>query len=180
MFRPRLLSLALAATTLLACGSGAPPPEEPSLPLKRGPRVDFAYPTIDGKGDLSTASLAGRFSVIGFGATYDDPSLIQARHISDLVRSHVPRINGGFVFLEPPHHRVFVESFVSVAEPPFPVAMADELTIAGKGPFEGLHEVPTVVILDRDGHEVLRRVGITTRAALDAALRALEKGRSPD
>lgn len=170
------LLLALLAAPV-ACSS-TPPPDVPTQPLVRGPRIVFSYETIDG-GVLSTDTVAGRYTVIGFVATYDDSSHAQARFLSALVKRHVPRINAGLIVLEPPHHKLLVEAFAKVVDPPYPVAMADEATIEGAGPFQGLHHVPSVVILDPQGREVFRNFGLATADALDAALRALEQGKTP-
>ncbi|MDC0747810.1 TlpA family protein disulfide reductase [Polyangium mundeleinium] len=172
----RALLLALLAAPV-ACSS-TPPPDAPMQSLARGPRIVFSYETLDG-GALSTATVAGRYTVIAFVATYDDSSHAQARFLSTLVRRHVPRINAGLVVLEPPHHKLLVESFAKVVDPPYPVAMADEATIAGAGPFQGLHHVPSLVILDPQGREVFRNFGLASADALDAALRALEQGKAP-
>ncbi|MDC3955635.1 TlpA family protein disulfide reductase [Polyangium jinanense] len=177
MIRARRALLLAFLAAPVACSS-TPPPDAPTQPLVRGPRIVFSYETLDG-GALSTDTVAGRYTVIGFVATYDDSSHAQARFLSTLVRRHVPRINAGLVVLEPPHHKLLVESFAKVVDPPYPVAMADEATIAGAGPFQGLHHVPSVVILDPQGREVFRNLGLATADALDAALRALEQGKTP-
>ncbi len=174
--RRALVLLLLAAP--IACAS-APPAEAPALAVARGPRVVFSFPTLDGAGTLSTNELAGRYSVLAFVATYDDPSHAQARFLSALVKRHVPRINAGLVVLEPPHHKLLVEAFARVLDPPYPVVMADEATIAGEGPFQGLHHVPSVVILDPEGREAFRHLGFAKGDVLEAALRALQQGKTP-
>jgi len=54
------------------------------------------------------------------------------------------------------------------------VALADSATIAGDGPFAGLHHVPSIVILDRESREVFRHVGLIEEAALEQAIRSVE------
>ena len=152
-------------------------PRRPRLrPWIAAAPVLFSYPTIDG-GTLSTNETAGRFTVLGFVATYDDRSHAQARFLSVLFRRHVPRINAGLVVLEPEANRLFIETFAKVLEPPYPVAIADEATIAGAGPFRELHHVPSVVILDPEGREAFRHLGLIDKNALDAVLQTLEKAR---
>jgi hypothetical protein len=167
---------ALALTALAACGSeaGAPQAESPAVVrAPSGPRLAFSYETLDGK-ELSPASLAGRISVIGFVTTYDLPSQAQARFLAGLLRTHTPRINVALLVLEAPENRPMIEAFVASMRLPYPVAIADAETIAGRGPFAGLHHVPSVVILDREGREALRRLGLTTQAELDELLRSVE------
>ncbi|MRG96441.1 TlpA family protein disulfide reductase [Polyangium spumosum] len=174
----RALPLLLLLAAPSACSS-APAPDAPTRSVTRGPRIAFSYETIDGEA-LSTNTVAGRFTVIAFVATYDDSSHAQARFLSTLVKRHVPRINAGLVVLEPPHHKLLVESFAHVVDPPYPVAMADEATIAGAGPFQGLHHVPSVVVLDPEGREAFRHLGLASADALGAALRALQQGKMPE
>ncbi|NUQ75095.1 MAG: TlpA family protein disulfide reductase [Polyangiaceae bacterium] len=171
----------LIALASLGCGSSEPAvktPPVPAAPKARGAPVAFELATIDNK-PLSTATLAGRFSVIAFLATYDMASQAQARFIAELVRSHKPRINAAAIILELPENKPMVEAFVAALEPPYPVAMADRLTLAGEGPFRGLHHVPSVVILDREGREAFRRIGLTEVSTLEEVLRDIERTSPP-
>jgi hypothetical protein len=117
--------------------------------------------------------------VLAFVTTYDHFSHAQARFLSTVVNRHVPRINAGMIVLEPPENRVLVEAFVKVVAPPYPVALADDATIRGQGPFEGLNEVPSIVILDQLGREVWRHKGLASNEMIDAALKAVRDGRTP-
>jgi hypothetical protein len=166
----------LVLAALNACGSPPPPVEAPPAPVE-GPRVLFSYPTIDG-GTLSTETLAGRNSVLAFVTTYDPASQAQARFLTGVVRRHVPRINAGIIVLEPEEHRPLIEAFGHALGLPYPVALGDKATIAGEGPFQGLHHVPSIVILDRDGREVWRHLGIVKGDDIDLVLRALEQGKA--
>jgi hypothetical protein len=166
-----------------ACGSSEAaattksPPAAPA-PTERGAPVVFELATIDNK-PLSTATLAGRISVIGFLATYDMASQAQARFLADLVRSHKPRINAAVIILELPENKPMVEAFVAALDPPYPVAIADRATLAGEGPFRGLHHVPSIVILDRQGREAYRRLGLIEGSALEEVLREVERTSPP-
>lgn len=153
-------------------------PEAAAAAPARGPVRSFSYETLDGR-ELSTASLAGRFSVIGFVATYDVASQAEARFLAGLFRDHTPRINAALLVLEASENRPLVEAFVATLKLPYPVALADAPTIAGEGPFAGLHHVPSVVILDPEGREAFRYVGLITQEALEEALRGLERENAP-
>jgi hypothetical protein len=133
----------------------------------------FAFPALDGRA-VSSQALRGRVSVIVLATTYDDASLAQVRFLRSVFRRHVPRINAAVLVLEPERNRPMVEAFASSLELRFPVAMADQATIAGHGPFPGLHHVPSVVVLDGEGREVWRRIGLTTRRELEEALARIE------
>jgi hypothetical protein len=151
-------------------------PETPKATIATGATIHFSYPTLDGQ-TLSTTTLAGRYSVLAFITTYDHFSHAQARFLSAVANKHVPRINAGLIVLEPPQNLVLVEAFTKVVAPPYPVAMADEATIRGEGPFQDLHEVPSVVILDQRGREVWRHKGLASNDMIDAALNAVRQGK---
>jgi hypothetical protein len=52
--------------------------------------------------------------------------------------------------------------------------MADSATIEGRGPFAGLHHVPSVVVLDRTGVERFRHLGLLDHVGLESAVREVE------
>jgi len=136
--------------------------------------VRFAFETLQGK-PLTSESLRGRVTVVGFLTTYDVPSQAEARFLSSIARRHTPRVNVVGLILEAAENRPLAEAFTAALTLPYPVALADEATIAGEGAFAGLHHVPSVVILDREGREAYRHVGLIEEAALDEAIRAVER-----
>lgn len=167
--------LALLSAPLVAgCGGDeavAPAPKAP-VALVRRP-VSFSYATLDG-GTLTPESLAGRHSLIAFIALFDTASQAQAQLLLATYRSHTPRTNLAFLVLEPEEHRVLAEAFVEAFGVQVPVAFADAETIAGRGPFAGLNQVPSLVVLDRAGREVARHVGLLDRAGIVALLHEVE------
>lgn len=174
---PRVLVL-LGVLGLSACASAPAQSPDEATPVQRGPRVDFMFMALDGT-PLSTESLAGRYSVLAFVTTYDTASQAQARFVARVMTKHVPRINAGALVLEPETNKPLVEAFAHTLELPYPVAIADAATIAGEGPFQGLHHVPSVLILDRQGHAAWVHLGLATAEQIEAALRAIEKGKAP-
>jgi hypothetical protein len=163
---------------LLGAGCSGPPAEAPAPraapPVVSGPAVSFSYETLDGK-TLSSASVAGRVTVLGFITTYDVASQAEVRFIVGLGREHAPRLNVGFIVLEPKTNQLLIDAFASALSIPYPVAIADPETIAGRGPFVGLHHVPSVVILDREGREAWRHLGLIEQKELEQAVRAVER-----
>ena len=139
-----------------------------------GDPVRFVFETLEGKA-LTSESLRGRITVIAFLATYDLHSQAEARFLSSITRRHTPRLNGVGLILEAAENRPMAEAFTAAIKLPYPVALADEATIAGEGAFPGLHAVPSVVILDREGREAYRHVGLIEEAALEEAIRAVER-----
>lgn len=174
MIRPRVAPALGLALSLAACGGSTPAPAPiAAAPTASGPPVAFAYEALDGK-PLSSETVAGRVTVIGFITTYDVPSQAEVRFLSSLGRHHAPRINVAFLVLERQDNRPLIEAFVSALGITDPVAIADAETIAGRGPFAGLHHVPSVVILDRQGREAWRHLGVVQENDLEQAVREVE------
>lgn len=169
----RPLALALAVT-LAACSPPPEPAHEPAVAVSpSSPPLHFAFETLDGK-PLTSASLRGRITVLAFLTTYDFPSQAEARFLSSIARRHTPRLNVAALILEAAENRPLAEAFASALALPYPVALADSATIAGEGAFAGLHHVPSIVILDREGREAYRHVGLIKEPALEQAIRGVE------
>lgn len=179
---------ALALGLAVSLGGGAciadkpaDAPPAPTLSVAPAPSDDappVAFGWVDLKGrELSTNSVRGRTTVLAFVATYDVASQAQARFLTGLSRHHVPRLNVGLVVLEQEVNRPMVEAFVDTLGIEYPVAFADAATLAGKGPFEGLHHVPSVVVLDREGRERARRLGLAKEEELEELVREVEDAR---
>lgn len=171
-----------AALTVLACvlaagcgGSASPRPEDP--PVALGEPVVFAWGTTDGA-ELSSATTRGRATALLFVTTYDAASQVAARRLDEAIRRFVPRANAGAIILEPPKNAVLADVFRSTLELAYPVAIADQGTLRGAGPFGRIDRVPTLVILDRSGRVSSARAGAATPREIEAALRtASEQGR---
>lgn len=168
----RVLVVGWIAVALAACTETSNVPRvevPPPTAAPSGSPVDFSYETTDG-GRISAADLRGRFTVIALAATFDLTSQAQLKVLAMAQRDHRPRVNVAAIVLDPPENRALVIAFAQSLGFQFPVALADEPTLAGHGPFDGLHAVPSIVILDREGREVHRHVGAYDQPQLDAAL----------
>ncbi len=176
LFRALLLIVAVASGAVACVDAGPlPVPEAPPPPLD-SPPVVFVYETTEG-GTLTSTELRGRFTVIALAATYDLTSQAQLKVLGMVQRDHKPRLNVAALVLEPPENKPLVVAFAQGLDLHFPVALADERTVAGHGAFEGLRAVPSIVILDREGREVLRHIGPLDVKQLEAALASVEKAR---
>lgn len=169
------LACLVTLATLPACSAAPRAAVTPAAAATRGPPLRFAYEGLDGH-PVSSDALANRVSVIGLLTTYDVHSQVEARFLAAMLQRHTPRINVAVLMLEAPENKPLVEAFARSLGLPYPVGMADPATIAGDGPFAGLHDVPSVVILDQQGREAYRHAGLLDEATLEAALRAVEKG----
>lgn len=181
-----VLLAACAPATLNETPSKAEPSGPPPLVASVSPAmvevlppadpIRFHWPRVSGDGtELTEADLRGRISVLVFITTYDVPSQAQVRFLSTLSRDHVPRLNAVALVLEPPEHLPIVEAFASALDLKYPVVLADPATIRGEGPFAGLHHVPAVAILDRDGRERFRHLGLMPTAQLEDAVQLVEQ-----
>ncbi len=174
------------ALGLLACGPVEEGPVTPSItaeavsaaPPPDAPPVTFQYKDVRG-GTLESSALIGRISVVAFGTTYDVPSQAQVKFLSQVHRDHAPRINAVMIVLEQPENEVLVQAFADALSLGFPVVMADAATIRGEGPFKGLRHVPSVVILDREGRERTRWLGLMSNVEMEEALVSLEEELGP-
>lgn len=136
--------------------------------------VEYNYESLDDR-PVSREALKGRACVVVFLASYGDASLLQARFLKKVFREHTPRINAAAIFLEPIENRPLVRVFRDAADLPFPVAMSDAETIVGKGAFTGIDTVPSVVVLDPEGRESWRKVGLASADELRQALRDAQR-----
>jgi hypothetical protein len=135
--------------------------------------VTFEFASLDER-PTSTEGTRGRVTVLLFLTTYGDPSILAARFLTKVYREHAPRFNAVAVFLERVENRPLARIFVDTLALPFPSAMGSDADIAGKGPFKGLDTVPSVVILDRLGREVFRKVGVAKPDEIVRVLRGAE------
>jgi hypothetical protein len=171
----KLVSWLLLGPLLLgACGGAATnAPAEPA-PLERGRAVSYAWGTTDG-GVVSAETLQGRATVLLFVTTFDLASQAQAKHLEDLYRTHKPRINAVAVVMEPPKYAPLASSFAEVLGLSYPVALADDATRNGQGPFGAVSSVPSWVVLDREGRPVLARAGVLAPQELAQGVRAAQR-----
>lgn len=174
------LFVAAIAWGSVACGSGEATPQAPKpLPTVQATapdeakRVAFSFADLTGK-EVSTDSMHGRTTVIAFIATYDAASQAETRFLLEVARDHVPRINAFALVLESAENQPLADAFAHALHLNYPLCMADEATIRGEGPFAGMNQIPSVIILDKDGRERWRRVGLVQKAELEEAIRGVE------
>ena len=164
----------VVAVLLCACASQAGPAASASA--RRGEPVYFAFGTTEG-GEFSSESTRGRATAILFATTFDLASQAEARHLNDVLRTYRPRINAGVVVLEAPKYATFAEVFRTSLGLTYPVAIADAGTLLGEGPFGNVDRVPTLIVLDRDGREVKRLIGLQKPSEIESALDGVSHGK---
>lgn len=164
----------LLSIGLSACGGQADVPMKFPAPTREP--VEFAFRATDGA-LFASYDTRGRANAVLFVTTYDWASQVLARRLAWVVSWHRPRANAGAIVLESEEYRTLADVFRSSLGLPFPVAMADEMTRSGRGPFGSIPRIPTVVVLDREGRERWRAEGMVEVHALEQAL--TEASRSP-
>lgn len=165
------LFCALCSFALASCSGTQKQPTQKIVAL--GPPIVFAFGTTEGD-EFGSAATRGRVTAVLFVTTFDLASQAEAKHLNEVLRSHTPRINAGAVVLEVPKHAVLADVFKKSLGLSYPVAIADNSTLEGTGPFGSIPGVPTLVILDRAGREVIRRTGLMNPRQIDEALSLAE------
>lgn len=140
-----------------------------------GTKVGFVFAGLDGKA-FTSADVVGRTTVLFVLTTFDPVSQVVAQQLDGLLRQHEPRMNVVGVVFEPPENAVLVGAYRDTLGLHFPLVLADPDTIAGVGALGAVTEVPTAIVLDRDGREVLRAAGATLVGRVRAAVDELDTG----
>lgn len=164
------------ALCLVGCGAStgeAAGPVDPA-PVQRGAPVSYAWGTTDGR-VVSSEELRGRATVLLFVTTFDLASQAEAKHLEDLYRTHKPRINAVAVIMEAPKYAPLARSFAEVLGLSYPVALADDATRQGRGPFGVISSVPSWVILDRDARPVFAHAGVVSLRQIERGLRSVQR-----
>jgi hypothetical protein len=102
--------------------------------------------------------------------TYDTVSQAIARRLEELRHQYRPRINVLAVVLEPPQNAPLVSVYVDTLSLGYPVALADQETLDGSGPFGDVRAVPSLVLLDRESRIVFKGSGAAALGEIEAQL----------
>lgn len=158
----------------LACGwaagcSGGVAADSPRAAARSGSTIRFDFP-LPGGGHVGSRDVAGRATAVIFITTFDLPSQALAKRLDDVLRAHKPRANGVAVVLEAPKYADLAQAFGESLSLSYPVAMADQATLQGEGPFGDIDGVPLMVVLDHQGREIARFAGVASVDQIDDAL----------
>ena len=146
-----------------------PPAEEPSESDTRGQVQRYVFGTTDGE-ELSAEGMRGRVTVLLFVTTFDLASQMAAKQLDQVLHTHTPRINAGAVVLEAPKYAPLADVFRSSLQLSYPVAIADLALLTQNSTLGEVRSVPTLIIFDAQGREVLRQYGAFSNEELDAWL----------
>lgn len=158
---------------LLGCDRGHP--MTAAAPQSVGSPVDFRFPLPEGA-SISQVDLAGRYSVVLFFTTYDTTSQVLARRLDELLHTRKPRINVLAVALEPPQNAPLVAVYRTTLNLEYPVALADQDTLEGRGAFGDVKAVPAMALLDPQSRIVYRGFGSEALFGIRAELDRVHTG----
>ena len=172
MIRRGLLFLCL----LGACQRIEEPPAEGATDAEseaRGQVQRYVFGTTQGE-ELSSQTMHGRVTVLVFVTTFDLASQVAAKRVNQVFHTHRPRINAGAVVLEAAKYAPLADVFRSTLELSYPVAIADLPTLEQNSTLGEVRSVPTLLVLDAQGREVLRKTGNFSLDDLNQWLRRAE------
>lgn len=135
-----------------------PPPLEPEAAESAGRVHRYVFGTTDGQ-EVSAETMRGRATVLVFVTTFDLGSQVAAKRVNQVLHTHRPRINAAAVVVEAAKYAPLAEVFRSALELSYPVAIADLGTIEQNSTLGDVRLVPTLIVLDREGREVVRKSG---------------------
>jgi hypothetical protein len=162
----RTEGVALAAL-VLACGGSSKPPADPPAPGVSGvglhAPVDFAFDSLDDR-PVSSEATRGLPTVMTFVTTGSLPSQAQVDFLVVMAGHDEGKVNYAVVALDGADSRELVELYGKSLHVTFPVAMADDSSRTGGGPFGDVTNVPVTVVMDRLGRVVWRSEGKVAKA----------------
>jgi len=146
-----------------------PPAEEPSESDTRGQVQRYVFGTTDGE-ELSAEGMRGRVTVLLFVTTFDLASQMAAKQLDQVLHTHTPRINAGAVVLEAAKYAPLADVFRTSLKLSYPVALADLDTLARDSTLGEVRSVPTWIVFDAHGREVLRMYGAVSKDEIEGWL----------
>lgn len=161
-------SAALALLLLLAACQRVvdSPAEDASDSDSRGQVQRYVFGTTEGE-EISAESMRGRVTALLFVTTFDLASQLAAKQLNQALHKHTPRINAAAVVLEAPKYAPLADVFRSSLQLSYPVAIADLAMLVQNSTLGEVRSVPTLIIFDAHGREVLRQYGAYTDEQLD-------------
>lgn len=162
----------LAVITALAIGACGGTDNESAIGVShadRGPTpIELELRTPDGA-FVAVGDLRGRVAILFFFATYDGVSQAAVRPLSRFVRHH-PEVYVIGIATQP-NPALFAEAWEAALTPPFVVAFDPEENITqGTTPVGHIAAVPTYLVLDERGVEVVRYTGFASQNQLERML----------
>jgi len=168
-------ALGIAVTGIAGAAGCAPAKRPEPVGVSAAPReqgIAFTYDSLDDR-PVTSDAMRGKPVVIAFVTTWDLTSQAQVDFLVPMSKNDGDQVRYVLVALQERQDRELVEVYRTKLGVTFPVALGDRETIAGGGPFGDVHNVPTVVVLDREGRRVWQKSGLAKNDEIRAALRGI-------
>jgi len=167
---------ALASSLLLLSGACARVPDESAVepPEPEGRVLQFAFGTTDGQ-EVTSENTRGRVTVLVFVTTFDLSSQIVAKHLNQVFQAHHPQIHAAAIALEAANDAPLVDVFKSTLALDYPVALADMPELEHQPTLGAIAAVPTAIVLNGEGREIVRKSGVFTVRDLESWVARAER-----
>ena len=159
----------LGVSSLAACQRVDDSPQPELSAPTHGQVQRFAFGTTEGE-EINAENTRGRVTVLLFVTTFDLASQVAAKRLDQVLHAHRPRINAGAVVMEAAKYAPLADVFRSSLELSYPVAIADLLTVQQSSTLGEITSVPTALVLDAQGREIVRKTGNFTVPELESWL----------
>jgi len=145
------------------------PPQDESDAEGREQVQRYVFGTTEGE-EVSAETMRGRVTALLFVTTFDLASQLAAKQLNQALHTHTPRINVAAIVLEAPKYAPLADVFRTSLKLSYPVAIADLAMLSQSSTLGGVHSVPTLIILDKQGREVSRNYGAFSSEDLESWL----------
>ena len=145
------------------------PPEDESDADSRGQVQRYVFGTTEGE-EVSAEGMRGRVTALVFVTTFDLASQLAAKQLNQALHTHTPRINAAAVVLEAAKYAPLADVFRTSLQLSYPVAIADIPTLLRSSTLGEVRSVPTLIVFDAQGREVLRQYGAFSNEELETWL----------
>jgi len=136
----------------------------------RGQVQRYVFGTTEGE-EVSAEGMRGRVTALLFVTTFDLASQVAAKQLNQALHTHAPRINAAAVVLEAAKYAPLADVFRTSLQLSYPVAIADLPTVDQNSTLGEVRSVPTLIVFDAHGREVLRKYGAFTSEELEGWLK---------
>ena len=134
--------------------------------------VAFAFDSLDGRPVTSMAA-RGKIAVLALVTTWDLTSHAQVNYVNAMVAHDGDRVFYAVIAVQERSSRELVEAYARSLKVTCPVALVEPRDLEERGTFGQIRQVPTVVVLDRNGRVAWMRTGLAKSDEIRAAMSSM-------